>query len=273
MKRIPLFLASLIILLGAFFAWHTPLRGPLTDAEIEAFIANQPETGGSVWTDDAAFEAFLRNDDGRPFVMMNLMELREIAVYPEGEGPAGTVTGAEADVQYGSSVEPQLLLRGSYPLARATRHETVINSMGETVADFDTVALVRYRSRRDLIDMLSSDAFLGAEVHKWASLENTLVAPSDQEMAFGFIGYIPAFLIGGIGVVVGNAIGRRSKGGYRLWLLGFVLGAKVSKRRCNWAAKCLPFPPSIHPSGNFFLTVFELLRRFFSKKGTAHFWI
>ncbi|MEM6385217.1 MAG: hypothetical protein AAF718_03160 [Pseudomonadota bacterium] len=209
MKKRAVLMTSMLLALFAFYAWHTPLRGPLTDPEIDAFMATQAATGGTDWTDEAAFEAFLRNDDGRSFVMINLMEYRETAEYSLDDTPSKEMTGAEADALYGQSVLPQLLLRGSYPVARATRYNTIINSVGETAGEFDGFAMVRYRSRRDLIDMLASDAFLDANTHKWASLENTLVAPSKNAASFKFIGFIPVFLIAGIGVGLGSLVWQK----------------------------------------------------------------
>lgn len=203
-------LISLLIVLAAFYAWHTPLRGALTDAEVDAFMATPAANAGTGWSDETAFEAFLRADDGRPFVMINLMEYRETAEYPEGTTQDAELTGKQADRLYGQAVLPQLLLRGSYPVARATRYNTIINSVGETAGEFEAFAMVRYRSRRDLIDMLSSDAFLDANIHKWASLENTLVAPSSNSASFKFIGFIPLFLFAGIGVVLGRILAGRS---------------------------------------------------------------
>ena len=178
----------------------------LTDAEVAAFIATQAATGGTTWSDEVAFEEFLRNDDGRPFVMINLMEYREAAEYPEEYAPAADMTGAEADALYGRAVFPQLLLRGSYPVARATRYNTIINSVGETAGEFESFAMVRYRSRRDLIDMLDSDAFGEAYSLNWASLEITLVSPSKNGASFKFIGFIPLFLFVGIGVVLARLL-------------------------------------------------------------------
>jgi len=39
------------------------------------------------------------------------------------------------------------------------------------------VAIVRYRSRRDMLAMVASPAFLHAVPHKWASLEKTVAVP------------------------------------------------------------------------------------------------
>lgn len=210
MRKTVFLLTPLVLALLGFFAWHTPTQGPLTDAEIDAFLASQAaDGGGGAWSDTAAFEAFLREDDGRPFVMINLMEVRDTAEYPEGFA-ADPTTGEEAEAAYGQSVFPLLLQRGGYPVARADRHQTIINSLGGTAAQFDSFAMVRYRSRRDLIDMLSSDAFQEAGVHKWASLENTLVAPADRLPAFNVIGSVPYILVALIALVIGRSTRGRA---------------------------------------------------------------
>jgi hypothetical protein len=212
MKRITLLMGPLLLAFVVFHLWHTPLKGPLTDAEIEAFFASQPETGGTVWTDHEAFEDFLRSDDGRPFVMINLMELRDVPDYPDGFTQDETTTGKAADKAYGQAVLPLLLQRGSYPVARAERYHTLINSLGQTAGTFDSLAMVRYRSRRDLIDMISSEPFLAAEVHKWASLENTLVAPARNMPSFRIIGWTPLFLFIGAAAMIAHIALRKRAG-------------------------------------------------------------
>lgn len=207
MKRTACLLALPLVALLVFFAWHLPMRGPLTAPEIGAFLAGQTAGGGLGWTDTAAFEAFLREDDGHPFVMINLMELRDAAIYPEGLA-SKAATGADAAAAYGQAVLPLLLKRGSYPLARAERSQTIINSLGQSAGAFESLVMVRYRSRRDLIDMLASDAFRTASVHKWASLENTLVAPAHEMSSFQLIGYLHLVLLC-IAALAGLSLFRR----------------------------------------------------------------
>ena len=70
-----------LVLYGAFRLWYDNRRGPLTPAEIEAFLAQAAErapTGGH--TDLAVLRAFLEADDGREFVMSNLLRLHTQAV-------------------------------------------------------------------------------------------------------------------------------------------------------------------------------------------------
>lgn len=208
MKRTAYILATFLLAYPAFFVWHTPLRSPLSDTEIDAFLTDRPEAGGTDWAISDAFEAFLRADDGRPFVMINFIEIRDVAAYPDWVVTDYT-TGAEADTAYGRAILPLLLKRGSYPVAGATRSYTIINSLGQPTASFDKVAMVRYRSRRDLIDMITSEAFLSAEVHKWASLENTLVAPASRLSTFNAIGYAPIFMLALM--VIGGLLPKRKR--------------------------------------------------------------
>ena len=178
MKRKIQILVTLLVVYVGFLYWHSPTGGPLTDEEVDAFMEHTVKLQGSGWAMPADFEAFLRSDDGRSFVMINLLEFSEAATYEAGTFPE-IKTGDQASFEYGRRVVPLLLARGSYPITIAERYNTIINSLGQKAGNWDSLAIVRYRSRRDLIDMIQSDAFVAAEVHKWAALDNTLVAPAD----------------------------------------------------------------------------------------------
>ena len=45
---------------------------------------------------------------------------------------------------------------------------------------FEEVGIVRYRSRRDMLQMTNSPDFIKAEPHKWASMEKTVVVPTKK---------------------------------------------------------------------------------------------
>lgn len=166
MRNVLFIWLGMFTLYGAFLAWHTPVKGALTLDEVAAYQSRLGASDAAGWADREGFQSFFAQDDGRPFYMLNVMELRD--------GPES----AEADQRYGRAVVPLLLARGSYPVAGVARMQTVLDSYGGAVGQFDTVMIVRYRSRRDLLDMISSPEFQSAEPYKWASLANTLVAPS-----------------------------------------------------------------------------------------------
>lgn len=185
----------LIAIYGAFLTWHFSFKPPLTEEEVTAFIAGEDPEGAPEFASTEAFVSFLSEDNGRPFYMLNLIELRPEALYPEGY-ETDITSAEEADAAYGNQVVRLLFARGSYPLLRMAPHEVLIDSVGGAAASFDHAIVVRYRSRRDLLDMITSPEFQAAEVHKWASVERTLVAPTSSIGATPLSLIVPIALLG-----------------------------------------------------------------------------
>lgn len=169
----------LLALYIAFLLWHEPwFSRRLRPGEAAAVLRGRYD---DVAPDErAAFQAFLDRDDGRPFYMVNLMQYRAKAAYPGGllpDGtPAGDMTGREAGHRYERMVIPELLKRGCYPVFAARKLANFLSAGGDTDF-FEEVAVVRYRSRRDLLAMAAGRAFLAGVPHKWASLEKTVAVP------------------------------------------------------------------------------------------------
>ena len=55
-----------------FFLWYTPLGGPLTEAEIDAYLAALP---GENPERKANIRDMLVNDSGTPLVMVNVIDM------------------------------------------------------------------------------------------------------------------------------------------------------------------------------------------------------
>ncbi|WP_109354520.1 hypothetical protein [Sphingorhabdus sp. EL138] len=104
--------------------------------------------------------AMLPNDDGKEFYAVNL-ETR--AKGPEAE---------EAEARYGEIVIPLLLKRGGHPVFISERAGLMLGKYGERV---DRVAVVRYRSLRDLLDMIGGERMVEGNKFKTASLAHTEV--------------------------------------------------------------------------------------------------
>jgi hypothetical protein len=169
----------LLALYVAFLLWHEPwFSRRLRPGEAVAVLRGRYD---DVAPDErAAFEAFLDRDDGRPFYMVNLLQYRATAAYPDGLLPDGTpaagMTGREAGQRYTRIVIPELLKRGCYPVFAARKVANFL-SAGAGTDFFEEVVVVRYRSRRDLLAMAAGRAFLAGVPHKWASLEKTVAVP------------------------------------------------------------------------------------------------
>ena len=193
--------------LGLFWMWHAPRGGPLTAedfAEFERLGSFEPSQDG--FAPDPFVDFFLE-DDGRPFFMVNLIKSREAPVYPEGfDDPQVSVDDAAR--AYAFTVLRLLAERGSYIVFTGELHGTLLNSLADGADDFDSVAIVRYRSRRDFLDMATSPDFQAAVPHKWASVEKTLVTPVAAPGPLSPATWIP-FAILAIGLTFA---GRRPRG-------------------------------------------------------------
>lgn len=199
MSRIQTFWSVLLLVYTSFWMWHTPLQPALTAEE----VAQRMTDAGVDQALPERMQDFFADDDGRPFFMVNVMQYRETALYPDGTFP-DIKNAREAAARYGRGVIPQLLLRGSYPIFNGTRHVTMLDTMSPDAEAFEDFAVVRYRSRRDLLDMVLSAGFNAVVVHKWASLEGTIVVPSRRNLGFDLGLIVPLVLMafGAVGSVI-----------------------------------------------------------------------
>ena len=162
-----------------FLLWHEPwLKSPLSAAEIETALQGMDANQQVSKEEKVAIRAFFSNDDGKPFYNLNLMLYADQAVYADGLSRPGIVTGADANEAYGRLVLPHLLRRGSYPLFTSSKIGAFLNE-GTYGADFfQEVAIVRYRSRRDMLDMILDPEFKAGSPHKFAALAKNVAVPT-----------------------------------------------------------------------------------------------
>lgn len=184
-------------LYALFLLWQSRwFSRPLTGVEVDAYLEKLATNGKeqeSADTDQASFRAFLLADDGKPFYMVNLMQYRKQAHYPDGSYPE-VETGHEANALYTKAVVKELLKRGSYPVF-LSRKLANLYSAGEGTDFFEEVGIVRYRSRRDMLEMATSPSFQSAEPHKWASMEKTVVVPTRKLILLDPTVIVPALML------------------------------------------------------------------------------
>lgn len=193
--RKPIFFGSLYTL---FLLWQNRwFSKPLTEAEVNAYLdkmgENDKKQESSGTDQQASFQAFLRADDGKPFYMVNLMQYRDKAVYPDGSHPE-VKTGQQANALYSKAVIKELLKRGSYPVFLSRKLANLFTA-GKGTDFFEEVGIVRYRSRRDLLEMATSPTFQAAEPHKWASMEKTVVVPTRKLILLDPTIVVPSLLL------------------------------------------------------------------------------
>jgi len=178
----------LFLLYFAFLFWYGGEGEPLSEAETQAMLA---EIRAGADAEErrprekllSAFAELASQDDGNEFYMINLMRFREKALYPEGSGYDDDVEAAAA--RYSEAVVPALLKRGSHPILLSKQTGSFLSPKG--IDDWDQVAIVRYRSRRDMLDMAIELSRSNLDIHKWASLEKTHVFPAQPVIDLVFV--------------------------------------------------------------------------------------
>ncbi|TDP63476.1 hypothetical protein DES47_105482 [Roseateles toxinivorans] len=196
---------ALLLLYIAFVVWYGGRGRPLTAAEIEAYVAELETLATEANKQDllASVRALLAQDDGREFVMQNLVRYRAKALYPPGHEQLGDDPRA-ADRRYGKAIIPHLLRYGNVPVFIARRSGSFIEPARADAWHY--VAMVRYRSRRDFLRFaISIERAADIAVHKWAAIEKTHIFPLRPIVSLIFVrGAVGALLalIGALAVLL-----------------------------------------------------------------------
>ena len=161
-----------------FLLWYGGRGRPMTAVEADSLLErvrlNAPEADSSVVPDLLELlREVTRDDDGREFVMVNLIKYRRKAVYPPGFSYGDDPRAADA--RYNRAVVPLLLKRACLPVFLGRSAGRFLAPDGAD--EWDCVVLVRCRSRRDFLGMCAELARIRADIHKWASIEKTHVFP------------------------------------------------------------------------------------------------
>jgi hypothetical protein len=194
-------LAALYI---AFLVWYGGNGRPMTADEIDAGLRELLATDTSEHAKGAVddLRQLLANDDGKEFVMQNLVRYRPKALYPPGHHYSDDPR--EADQRYGKSIVWPLLRNGSLLLFIARRSGNFF--VPEGADDWHYVAMVRYRSRRDFLrfafEANQSDKF----IHKWAAIEKTHVFPVKPILSLISVRMTLGLLLLSLGLILNSTL-------------------------------------------------------------------
>jgi hypothetical protein len=172
----PWVIAFVIYLL--FRAWYDNWRGCLSSAEIASLMPtiaanNRSEhERGEVET----LRQFLEADDGREFFMLNLIRFADGDV---ADPKTGEQRPARKVMQgYTRMFLPALFARGGHPALAARRIGGFLDTWGSECPPWSMMGYVRYRSRRDLAELICDPKFSGAHDFKYAAIPQTFNFPS-----------------------------------------------------------------------------------------------
>jgi hypothetical protein len=166
---------AIALVYAALFAWYQGFRAPLTADEVAAVVARQTERGVPPEQVER-LRRFLASDDGGDFVMVNAIELRTQPLAVEGV-PEGESSQQMLD-RYMAYMWPELLARACHPILAGPAAADALDVWGIAGGErWTTAGLMRYRSRRDLVEIAANDAFRGAHLFKTAAMQKTIAFP------------------------------------------------------------------------------------------------
>ena len=171
------------LLYALFVFWYTDFGGPLSEEEIENFVATMRENGSDPEVIEFV-EGFMRGDSGRQFLMVNNIDLNSNPPDVEGAEP-----GESADQLMGRYMEhmiPALLSRACHPVLMGNAVYPTMDLVGiEGAEEWTGAALFRYRSRRAIMEIVSNPAFSGKHHFKTAALDKTIAYPIETSLYLG----------------------------------------------------------------------------------------
>jgi hypothetical protein len=187
MRRSLVLWSVLAALYLGFRLWYDGGGGPLTPEEVERYVVRFEERG----VDPARIETlreFLASDTGSEFVMANFIHFH-------------AEPSARQDMdRYMAHMYPALFRRACHPVLAGPVVGGALDYWGlEKGERWSMVGLVRYRSRRDMMEIATNPAFGDAHRYKTAAMAQTIAIPSEPFLALGS----PRWLVGGALVTLG----------------------------------------------------------------------
>lgn len=168
---------SALALYTLFRLWYDNWRGPLTRDEIAAYLAKLD--GRSDTTPEAveAVRRFVEADDGRDFLMFNIVKatLTPVADPQTGE----MVPGVNLLKRYARQFTPVLIANGGHPAMIRRKIGGYMDSWAtEPDPGWTIIGLMRYRSRRDMMNLIIDPRFEAAHPDKLAGTLATFSFPT-----------------------------------------------------------------------------------------------
>jgi hypothetical protein len=189
------------VLYGLFRAWYDNWRGPLRPEEIERFLAAMPSMPGAGGNDAETLRRFLEADDGREFYMLNLVRLADDAVpHPKTGAPTKPMALLR---EYFRSFVSVLARHAGHPALQARKIGGYVDAWSVPPdPGWSIVGMVRYRSRRDMIELASDPRFLAAHPFKISAIPVTASFPTKPGFVLVFGPRVWVALLLGLGAAL-----------------------------------------------------------------------
>ena len=180
-----IFYTTLLIIYVGGLGWYGGSGNAVAETELDGYIQSMTAHATARGKDPSNAIKYMRSlaatDNGNEFIMVNLIRFRDKAQYPKGSPWADETDPLLADARYGAGIMPLLLKSGSLPIFLSSVSGEFINET--THGEWDMVAMVRYRSVRDMLKMIVDMSSTDLADHKWAAIEVTHVFPVEPKIS------------------------------------------------------------------------------------------
>ena len=167
-------LISAVVFLGlylVFLSWYDGWGiDPFTAEEINSLVGEAEEQDMNP-EELKNLRQLLKDDDGKEFFMLNLNRY----AYAENEVQQGVPVAYQ---KYGQAVMPMILKRAGHPIYIG---EISDYPVGGDIKEgsWQEIILVRYRSKQDFVNMVTSIEYLKAAKHRYVGIEYAEVIPTN----------------------------------------------------------------------------------------------
>ena len=162
--------AVFLALYLAFLAWYDGWgMDPFTAEEVDT-LASKVEAQGTNPEQLKNLRRLLKDDDGEEFFMLNLNRYE----YAENEDQQGQPVEYQ---NYGQALIPIILKNASHPIYSGEIPNYLLDGDAKD-GNWHEIILMRYRSRRDFVSMVTSDEYLKIVQHRSDGIEYADVTPT-----------------------------------------------------------------------------------------------
>ena len=165
-----------------FTFWYTDFGGPLSEEEISAGL-EKFQSQGYTPEQVAALAAFLRNDTGKQFLMVNNIDMDDNPPQMPDYGP--DATASDYFDYYLDHIYTQLFRRASHPAFAGSALNYTADEFGvgsDAAFGWDSAALMRYRSRRSFLGVFTHPETSNRYPYKVAAMVKTIAYPVEPAL-------------------------------------------------------------------------------------------
>ena len=189
--------AIFLVLYLAFLAWYDGWgMDPFTAEEVDTLVGKEVAKGANPEL-LKNLRRFLKDDDGEEFFMLNLNRYE----YVENEDQQGQPVVYQ---NYGQAVIQMILKNAGHPIYSGEIPDYLLGGDAKD-ASWHEIILMRYRSRRDFVSMVTSDEYLKIAQDRSGGIEYAEVTPTRADFNLT----TPRFVVLALLVVIALFIDRQ----------------------------------------------------------------